>query len=118
MFARLEEGLLRSLAKAGKDGSGRFHTNLPLYYEKHPDEAEKDGYCPVEKTPMPEEREGFYWSPRWELQEREGVTTIVQVWDAVEIPPEPVDPIEELTAKVDYVAMMTGVDFEEVASDE
>ena len=120
MFARLEEGRLQSCwKKAGQDGSGRFHTNLPLYYEKNPEKAAEDGYYPVEHTPQPEEeREGFYWSPRWELQEIEGVTKIVQVWHAEEIPPEPVDPLEERDAKIDYLAMMIGVDFEEVAEDE
>ena len=57
MFARLEEGRLQSCwKKAGHDGSGRFHTNLPLYYEKNPEKAAEEfdsSFPPREKLRLP-----------------------------------------------------------------
>lgn len=87
MIARLTDGRLFPCPQHGQDGSGRLHTNLPLYYEKHPDAASQDGYYPVQYTDKPD---GDYTSG-WELQN--GV--IVQVWTAYTPEPEPVDPVAE-----------------------
>lgn len=45
------------------------------------------GYLPVVTTTPPETDERHYAEPHWE--ERDG--QIVQVWEAVELPPEPDD---------------------------
>jgi len=44
-----------------------------------------EGYLPVVETPMPETDAQHYAEPHW--VERDG--QIVQVWEPVELPPEP-----------------------------
>lgn len=98
----------------GADGLGRMHTNLPLFYGKHQEQAAEDGYFPVVYTERPE----GYYTPSWELQEIKGVKKIVQVW--TEYTPEPEPPMiepEKLRADVDYIAMMLDLELE-VAADE
>ena len=87
MIARLENGNIIPCPMNGQDGSGRQHSSLSLYYEKHPDIAAQDGYYPVRYTDKPE---GDYQSS-WELQNGE----IVQVWTPYTPEPEPVDPYAE-----------------------
>ena len=91
MIAKLVNGYPVPCPKKGADGSGSFHTNLPLYYARHLDVAAEDGYYPVQYTDKPD---GDYL-PSWELQEVEGVTMIVQLWTPYTPQPEPVDPITE-----------------------
>ena len=116
MLARLINGCTVPCPKQGTDGSGSFHTNLPLYYARHLDVAAEDGYYSVRQTDKPD---GDYRSS-WALQEVEGVMQIVQTWTEYTPEPGPVDPImermDEQDAKIDYLAMMYGIDFEEVAS--
>lgn len=91
MIAKLINGYPVPCPKHGEDGSGNHHTNLPRYYENHPDAASDAGYYPVRYTDKPD---GDYL-PSWELQEVEGVTIIVQLWTPYTPQPEPVDPITE-----------------------
>ena len=47
----------------------------------------EQGYLPVIETDPPEAPDGYYMESHW--AERDG--QIVQVWEAVELPPEPDD---------------------------
>lgn len=91
MVAKLENGVLYPCPQHGCDGGGRYHTNLPRFYEHNPDIAVQDGYYPVTHTDKPD---GDYL-PSWELQEVEGIMQIVQVWSPYTPEPEPADPITE-----------------------
>ena len=81
MIAKLANGVIYPCPKKGRDGTGRMHTNLPLFYEKHPTSSVSDGYYPVRYTDKPD---GDYISS-WELQNGE----IVQVWTEYTPQPEP-----------------------------
>ena len=97
MIARLDNGNLIPCPIQAPDGSGRWHTNMPRYYEQHPDMAAEDGYYPVQRTDKP--ADGDYL-PSWTLQEVEGVMMIVQVWTPYTPAPEPEDPV---TARLDMI---------------
>lgn len=89
MIAKLTNGIIYPCLIHGMDGRDRMHTNLPLYYEHNPDVAVVDGYYPVQYTDKPD---GDYL-PSWELQQINGVLTIVQVWTPYTPEPEPEDPV-------------------------
>ena len=91
MIAKLANGHPVPCPQKGADGSGKMHTNLPLYYARHLDVAAEDGFYPVQYTDKPD---GDYLAS-YEMQEVEGVTMIVQVWTPYTPQPEPVDPITE-----------------------
>lgn len=105
MIARLIDGNIRPCPLHGKDGNGRYHSNLPSYYDKHLDIAAKDGYYPVRYVEKPE---GDY-TYEWQLINDE----IVQVWVPYTPEPEPMEvDLPKLRSDVDYIAMMTDVDLE------
>ena len=111
MIATLVSGNLVPCPKRGTDGNGKFHTNLPLYYEHHLDVAMSDGYYPVKFTDKPE---GNY-RESWNIQLDDNVMKIVQIWTEYTPEPEPMPvDIEKLRSDVDYIAMMTDVDLEGV----
>lgn len=87
MIAKLINGNLHPCPKQGRDGRGGLHTNLPRYYERHPDVAARDGYYPVQYTDKPE---GDYTSA-WEMIDGK----ITQTWTPYTPEPEPVDPVAE-----------------------
>ena len=107
MIAKLTNGRLVPCPRQGRDGRGGLHTNLPLYYERHADAAERDGFYPVVYTDKPE---GDYRSS-WALQEVEGVMQIVQTWTEYTPEPEPPVPdIYKMQADIDYLLMMGDYD--------
>ena len=85
MIAKLVNGYPVQCPKRGEDGAGVYHTNLPRYYETHPDAAAAAGYYPMMYTDKPD---GDY-APLWELQNGQ----IVQVWTEYTPQPEPEDPV-------------------------
>ncbi len=108
MIAKLINGYPVPCPKHGEDVSGRYHTNLPKYYETHLDEAAEDVYYPVVYTEKPI---GNYIES-WEMQTVEGVMSIVQIWTEYTPQPEPMpvpDPYQ-MRADIDYIAMMGDYD--------
>lgn len=87
MIAKLVSGNLVQCRKYGRDRSGRVHTDLIGYYEKHLGEAAEDGYYPVRFTERPE---GDY-KAIYELIDGE----IVQGWEEFTPEPDRLEMIEE-----------------------
>lgn len=108
MIAKLVNGYPVPCPKTGADGSGKYHTNLPKFYENHLGIAADDGFYPVQYTEKPD---GDYLAS-WELQTTQNGTMIVQIWTSYTPEPEPMptpDPYQ-MRADIDYLAMMTGND--------
>lgn len=102
MIAKLVNGNIIPCPLKGKDGVGRYHSNLEKYYESKPVLAMSEGYYPVEYTEKPE---GNFISA-WQLINN----VIKQVWEPYT--PAPEISIEKMRSDVDYIAMMTDVDLE------
>ena len=88
-FAKLEQGTIRHCPSRGRDGVGRYHTDLPRYYETA---ADREGWLELVETAPPE---GDYRAVYTETDGR-----ILQSWEPVTVPPEPtleerVDLLEE-----------------------
>lgn len=102
-FAKLENGILKRCPRYGMSG-GRMHTDLPRYYEKHPDRAYADGWLQLVLADKPD---GVYW-PSYTVDGDK----VVESWTPID--QEPVPTIEEQvaqnTANIDYIAMMADID--------
>ena len=101
-FAKLIEST--HIVRAPHDGisDGRYHTDLPRFYQKHPDKAAVDGFFELVKTDKPE----GYYEPRYT---KDGAK-IYQTWEPF-TPPEPepdplVEQVEQTASVVDYNIMM------------
>ena len=104
-FAKLENGILKRCPRYGMSG-GRMHTNLPRYYEKHPDRAFADGWLQLVLANKPD---GVYW-PSYTVDGNQ----VVESWMHIDEPdPEPT--LEEINrADIDYLFMLNGIEPTEV----
>ena len=85
-LAKLENDRPRYCPQTGMDTQGRYHTNLPRYYEKR-DPQDRDGWLEVVYTDKPA---GDY-TDVYEIADGR----IVQRWQAFDPQPEPVDPVAQ-----------------------
>ena len=104
-FVRLENGILKRCPRYGMSG-GRMHTNLPRYYDNHPDRAYTDGWKELVLANKPD---GVYW-PSYTVDGNQ----VVERWMHIDEPdPEPT--LEEINrADIDYLFMLNGIEPTEV----
>ena len=94
-FVKLENGILKRCPKSGKVGK-LMHTNLPLYFENHPETAYAEGWRELITTDKPD---GAY-TPSY----TEDGNQVVQTWTPVEpVPQEPTleDKVDDLSARME-----------------
>lgn len=90
-FVKYENGILLRCPKSGTGGKS-YHSDLPLYYNNHPDKAYADGYLELVET----ERPAGNCIPRYTVVGSQ----LVQSWEMLP-DPEPVpDPFEQIRADI------------------
>ena len=85
--------------KTGKS-INMFHTNLPKFYESHPNHAAEDGYYPL----IPSEKPEGAYRPTYTLSD----IGIVQEWEAIPAPPPELTVEEVALAVAELTQMMLG----------
>lgn len=94
-FVKLENGRLMRCPKSGKSGN-LMHTNLPRYYDNHPDIAYADGWKELVAADKPD---GAYIATY-----TEDGNAVVQSWQAVETGQAEVsldDKVDELSERME-----------------
>ena len=87
-FVKLENGILKRCPRYGVSG-GRMHTDLPRYYDNHPDRAYADGW----KELVTEDKPDGACTPSYTVEGDK----VVQSWTPV----EQTEPVPTLEDKVD-----------------
>lgn len=93
-YVKLENGILKRCPRYGMSG-GLMHTDLPRYYEKHPDIACADGWLQLVLADKPEGA----CTPSYAVDGDK----VVQSWTPVEQEPVPTleDKVDDLSARME-----------------